>query len=107
MGKKILLVTGSPRAKGNTDLLNAINDEIKSLADEQFFHKDFEETLKPVYGDNINPDDLVVEGGVVDSEEKAEDADAAETEDSDAASDDTKDAETTEEPEETEAADAE
>ena len=93
--------------KGNTDLLNAINDEIKSLADEQFFHKDFEETLKPVYGDNINPDDLVVEGGVVDSEEKAEDADAAETEDSDAASDDTKDAETTEEPEETGAADAE
>ena len=93
--------------KGNTDLLNAINDEIKSLADEQFFHKDFEETLKPVYGDNINPDDLVVEGGVVDSEEKAEDADAAETEDSDAASDDTKEAETTEEPEETEAADAE
>ena len=93
--------------KGNTDLLNAINDEIKSLADEQFFHKDFEETLKPVYGDNINPDDLVVEGGVVDSEEKAEDADAAETEDSDAASDDTKDAETTEEPEETETADAE
>ena len=93
--------------KGNTDLLNAINDEIKSLADEQFFHKDFEETLKPVYGDNINPDDLVVEGGVVDSEEKAEDADAAATEDSDAASDDTKDAETTEGPEETEAADAE
>ena len=91
--------------KGNTDLLNAINDEIKSLADEQFFHKDFEETLKPVYGDNINPDDLVVEGGVVDGEEKAEDA--AETEDSDAASDDTKEAETTEEPEETEAADAE
>lgn len=28
---------------------------------EQFFHKDFEETLKPVYGDNINPEDLVVE----------------------------------------------
>ena len=55
----------------------------------------------------LNPDDLVVEGGVVDSEEKAEDADAAATEDSDAASDDTKDAETTEEPEETEAADAE
>ena len=43
----------------------------------------------------------------MDSEEKAEDADAAETEDSDAASDDTKDAETTEEPEETGAADAE
>ena len=86
--------------KGNTDLLNAINDEIKSLADEQFFHKDFEETLKPVYGDNIDPEDLVVEGGVVDSEE-ADKEDAADT---DEASDDTKDAETTEEPEETEAA---
>ncbi|MDD7419803.1 MAG: cysteine ABC transporter substrate-binding protein [Ruminococcus sp.] len=79
--------------KGNTDLLNAINDEIKALADEQFFHKDFEETLKPVYGDNINPEDLVVEGGVVDSEDSAaEDAEEADT--ADAASDDTKDAET-------------
>ena len=81
--------------KGNTDLLNAINDEIKALADEQFFHKDFEETLKPVYGDNINPEDLVVEGGVVDSEDSAaEDAEEADTTDTDAASDDTKDAET-------------
>ena len=91
--------------KGNTDLLNAINDEIKSLADEQFFHADFEETLKPVYGDNIDPEDLVVEGGVVDSED-AEDAEEADTTDADAA-DDTEEAETTEEPEETEAADAE
>ena len=95
--------------KGNTDLLNAINDEIKSLADEQFFHKDFEETLKPVYGDNIDPEDLVVEGGVVDSEETTEDADKEDADkedaaDTDEASDDTKDAETTEEPEETEAA---
>ena len=79
--------------KGNTDLLNAINDEIKALADEQFFHKDFEETLKPVYGDNINPEDLVVEGGVVDSEDSAaEDAEEADT--TDTASDDTKDADT-------------
>ena len=94
--------------KGNTDLLNAINDEIKSLADEQFFHKDFEETLKPVYGDNINPEDLVVEGGVVDSEDSAaEDAKEADTTNAEAASDDTENAETTEEPEETEAADAE
>lgn len=89
--------------KGNTDLLNAINDEIKSLADEQFFHKDFEETLKPVYGDNINPEDLVVEGGVVDSEDSAaEDAEEADT--TDAASDDTENAEVTEAPEETAAA---
>ena len=51
--------------KGNTELLDWINEEIKSLADEQFFHKDFEETLKPVYGDSIDPDEIVVEGGVV------------------------------------------
>lgn len=49
--------------KGNTDLLNWINDEIISLADEQFFHADFEKTLKPVYGDSIDPEKLVVEGG--------------------------------------------
>ena len=94
--------------KGNTDLLNAINDEIKSLADEQFFHKDFEETLKPVYGDNINPEDLVVEGGVVDSEDSAaEDAEEADTTDAEAGSDDTENAEVTEAPEEPEAAEAE
>lgn len=52
--------------KGNTELLDAINEEIESLAEEQFFHKDFEETLKPVYGADINLEDLVVEGGVVD-----------------------------------------
>ena len=49
--------------KGNTVLLNAINDEI--LAKEKFFHKDFDETLKSVYGDSIDPENLVVEGGVV------------------------------------------
>lgn len=49
--------------KGNTDLLNWINDEINSLAEEQFFHADFEKTLKPVYGDSIDPEKLVVEGG--------------------------------------------
>ncbi len=27
--------------KGNTELLNWINDEIESLEEEQFFHKDF------------------------------------------------------------------
>lgn len=51
--------------KGNTELLNWINDEIRSLADEQFFHKAYEETLAPVYGDAANPDNLVVEGGVI------------------------------------------
>lgn len=51
--------------KGNTELLNWLNDEIKSLADEQFFHADFDATLKDVYGDSIDPESLVVEGGVV------------------------------------------
>lgn len=51
--------------KGNTELLNWLNDEIKTLAKEKFFHKDFDETLKSVYGDSINPEKLVVEGGVV------------------------------------------
>ncbi|WP_394522537.1 cysteine ABC transporter substrate-binding protein [Lacrimispora sp. JR3] len=51
--------------KGNTELLEWINDEIKTLGEEQFFHKDFEETLKPVYGDEIHPENLVVEGGQV------------------------------------------
>ena len=49
--------------KGNRELLDFVNDEIDQLADENFFHKDFEETLKPVYGDEVDPDDIVVEGG--------------------------------------------
>ena len=51
--------------KGNTELLSWLNDEIKTLAKEKFFHKDFDETLKSVYGDSIDPENLVVEGGVV------------------------------------------
>ena len=52
--------------KGNTELLNWINDEIDKLGKENFFHKDYEQTLKPVYGNEVNPDDIVVEGGKVD-----------------------------------------
>ena len=51
--------------KGNTELLNWINDEIKSLADEEFFLNDYKKTLLPVYGDAVNPEDIVVEGGEV------------------------------------------
>ena len=42
-----------------------INDEIQALAAEQFFHADYDATLKDVYGDAVDPDNLVVEGGVV------------------------------------------
>lgn len=50
--------------KGNESLLNWINDEIKSLADEQFFHKDYEKTLVDTYGKDYE-EELVVEGGVI------------------------------------------
>ena len=49
--------------KGNKELLNWLNDEIVKLGKENFFHKDYEETLKPVYGSDVDPDDIVVEGG--------------------------------------------
>lgn len=49
--------------KGNTELLEWINNEITALEPEQFFHKAFEETLAPVYGDSVSADSLVVEGG--------------------------------------------
>lgn len=49
-------------SKGNTTLLDWINDEIKSLGEENFFHKDYEETLLDTYGAEFE-DTLVVEGG--------------------------------------------
>ena len=52
--------------KGNTSLLEFINNEITGpLAEENFFHKDYEETLKPVFGDDVDPETIVVEGGKV------------------------------------------
>ncbi len=50
--------------KGNTALLDWLNNELVELGEEDFFHKDYEQTLAPVYGDAATPDDLVVEGGV-------------------------------------------
>ncbi|MBR2361900.1 MAG: cysteine ABC transporter substrate-binding protein [Spirochaetaceae bacterium] len=51
--------------KGNTSLLEWLNNEIQTLGQEQFFHAAYEATLAPVYGDAANPDALVVEGGVL------------------------------------------
>jgi polar amino acid transport system substrate-binding protein len=51
--------------KGNTSLLNWLNDEIVALGEENFFHADYAETLAPVYGEDSDPDSLVVEGGVI------------------------------------------
>lgn len=49
-------------AKGNESLLQAIDDEVAALADEKFFHADYEKTLRPVYGDDVDPETIVVEG---------------------------------------------
>ena len=50
--------------KGNETLLVWINSEIKSLASERFFHKDYEATLADTYGLDYE-ESLVVEGGAV------------------------------------------
>lgn len=48
--------------KGNDTLLNWLNDEIKNLGNENFFHADYEATLLDTYGADYE-DTLVVEGG--------------------------------------------
>lgn len=49
-------------SKGNSTLLDWLNEEIKALGEEQFFHKDYEATLVDTYGLDYE-DSLVVEGG--------------------------------------------
>ena len=51
--------------KGNDDLLSWLNEEIKALGAERFFHADYEATLREVYGADSDADGLVVEGGVL------------------------------------------
>ena len=50
-------------SKGNSSLLNWLNDEIRALGNENFFHADYEATLLDTYGADYE-DTLVVEGGV-------------------------------------------
>ncbi len=57
-------------SKGNESLLNWLNDEIKALGNENFFHADYEATLLDTYGKDYE-DTLVVEGGVVAGAESA------------------------------------
>ena len=56
--------------KGNATLLNWLNDEIKALGEENFFHADYEATLLDTYGKEYE-DTLVVEGGVTADTEAA------------------------------------
>ena len=59
------LDTIAPAVQTGNDTVRAyIDEEIKALAAENFFHADFDATLKDVYGEAVNPDSLVVEGGV-------------------------------------------
>ena len=52
--------------KGNESPLNWLNDEIKALGKENFFHADYEATLIDTYGAEFE-DTLVVEGGVTEA----------------------------------------
>ena len=58
-------------SKGNTTLLDWLNEEIKALGEEKFFHADYEATLADTYGLDYE-DTLVVEGGQVAGAEEAE-----------------------------------
>ncbi|MDR1066823.1 MAG: transporter substrate-binding domain-containing protein [Clostridiales bacterium] len=49
--------------KGNAELLEWLNEELRALGEERFIHQAYDEALAPIYGDVVNPEDLVVEGG--------------------------------------------
>ncbi len=58
-------------SKGNSTLLDWLNEEIKTLGKENFFHADYEATLIDTYGKDYE-DTLVVEGGQAAVEASAE-----------------------------------
>jgi len=49
--------------KGNTELRDFINQVIIQSANEGFFHKAYNDTLKDYFSDDIKADDVVIEGG--------------------------------------------
>lgn len=49
--------------KRNKALLEWLNNEIIELGKENFFHENYDATLRPIYGDSVDPESLVVEGG--------------------------------------------
>lgn len=51
--------------KGNTELLGWINEELKVLGENNFIHEAYDATLLPIYGADVDPESVVVEGGVV------------------------------------------
>ncbi len=51
--------------KGNTELLNWVNDTLSKLGDESFISKAYDATLLPTYGDHIDKASVIIEGGKV------------------------------------------
>lgn len=51
--------------KGDKEMLNFLNELIVKLGKEQFFHKAYDETLKPFFSDDIKADDVVIEEGEI------------------------------------------
>lgn len=49
--------------KGNIELRDWLNKELLELGKENFFHKAYDKAIKPFYGDNIDPNNVVIEGG--------------------------------------------
>lgn len=49
--------------KGNESLLNWINDELETVGGENFIHEAYSATLEPIYGNTVDPESVVVEGG--------------------------------------------
>lgn len=52
-------------SKGNTELLNWINEELVTLGKQNFIHEAYDATLLPAYGDTVDPESVVIEGGIV------------------------------------------
>lgn len=49
--------------KGNTELLDWLNEEIAKLDNEKFFNKAYEATLLPIYGDSVDPSTVILKDG--------------------------------------------
>ncbi len=47
--------------KGNKQLLDWVNSEITTLQNQEFFHAVYDKSVKPFYGDDINPDNVVID----------------------------------------------
>ena len=71
-------------SQGNTTVLDWLNDEIKALGEENFFHADYEATLVDTYGTEFE-DELVVEGGVTAADSASSEAASSEAASSEAA----------------------